>query len=442
MKKKLIWTTLLTMIALIVMCTTSVFAASKATPSKVTLNKISAPAYNKISISWKKAANATHYRIYYRTPSTSWKRIATVPASQTSYTHTSSKSCPIVVGQKYAYTVKGYNSSSKKLGTCNMKGLIKNTVPSEPKLKTPVLNDNGTVTLNWAKANGCDYYYVFRRTSTSGKWMRIAILKSNMLTYTDDSPYDGKTNYYTVRGYYSKTKVYGGYTNGKFVFVPEIETEPEPTPTPEPEDPTPTPTPVPEEPDEPEEPEINVYQWAQEVFELTNQERIKNGCQPFQYNQRLQDYGMIRAKEISTNFSHYRPDGTVGDYHENIAGGYSPEGVVRSWMNSSGHRAAIMNPNFTHIGVGVYVTETGRILFVQAFADFDPDRNVTITFNPNGGTCSQTTMLVPYKSTIYQKNLPIPTREGYTFKGWSSYGDLFKNYVVANTDLTFIAEWE
>ena len=38
---------------------------------------------------------------------------------------------------------------------------------------------------------------------------------------------------------------------------------------------------------------------------------------------------------------------------ENIAKGYkSPAEVVVGWMNSSGHRANILNPSFTHIGVG------------------------------------------------------------------------------------------
>ena len=38
---------------------------------------------------------------------------------------------------------------------------------------------------------------------------------------------------------------------------------------------------------------------------------------------------------------------------ENIARGYAtPEAVVNGWMNSSGHRANILNKSFTHIGVG------------------------------------------------------------------------------------------
>ena len=42
---------------------------------------------------------------------------------------------------------------------------------------------------------------------------------------------------------------------------------------------------------------------------------------------------------------------------ENIAMGYStPEAVINAWMNSSGHRANILNANYTTIGVG-YVAD-------------------------------------------------------------------------------------
>ena len=42
---------------------------------------------------------------------------------------------------------------------------------------------------------------------------------------------------------------------------------------------------------------------------------------------------------------------------ENIAMGQTtPEQVVTSWMNSEGHRANILNGEFTHIGVG-YVAD-------------------------------------------------------------------------------------
>lgn len=81
----------------------------------------------------------------------------------------------------------------------------------------------------------------------------------------------------------------------------------------------------------------------------------------------MQSAAQIRAREIVTDFSHTRPDGSecftalqdVGAKYsgagENIAYRQkTPQEVVNAWMNSPGHRANIMNGNFTTIGVGCY----------------------------------------------------------------------------------------
>lgn len=54
----------LLMLAVIMLMPVSIQAASK--PGTVKLNSISAPAYNKINIKWKKTSGATHYIVYYK----------------------------------------------------------------------------------------------------------------------------------------------------------------------------------------------------------------------------------------------------------------------------------------------------------------------------------------------------------------------------------------
>lgn len=103
-----------------------------------------------------------------------------------------------------------------------------------------------------------------------------------------------------------------------------------------------------------------------EVISLCNAEREKVGLAELKSdNTNLQKAADLRAEEIKTSFSHTRPNGTA--YHtvlvefnvtnnmsgENIAYGQrTPAEVVNGWMNSSGHRANILNANFTHIAVG------------------------------------------------------------------------------------------
>lgn len=103
-----------------------------------------------------------------------------------------------------------------------------------------------------------------------------------------------------------------------------------------------------------------------EILRLVNEERAKAGLNALQYYYGGQAAADVRAKEIDTAFSHTRPNGTscftaldeAGvNYRgagENIAKGYtSAESVMNGWMNSSGHKANILNENFTHLIVGV-----------------------------------------------------------------------------------------
>ena len=223
-KTKYLHVLLAFILAAIVLCPASVSAASQKTPGKVSLQKISSSAYNKINIQWKKTSNATHYKIYYKPyGGKKWTGLATVSGNTISYTHTASKSKPIVVGQKYTYTVKGYNSKYKTNGKYDAKGLTTYTKPTTVQLKKASLNsDKTSVTVTWNKIGSGDRYVVFRKTPGSS-WTRLATLTDkNITSYTDKKPVLGKTNTYTVRSYYSKTKVYGNYNSkGVSVNVPK-----------------------------------------------------------------------------------------------------------------------------------------------------------------------------------------------------------------------------
>lgn len=221
MKKQLKkWMLLFVVTMLVIISPVGVLAAKKPTPGATTLTKISSPAYNKVTINWKKTSGATHYKIYYRKAGTKkWNGIKTISNKYSSFTHASSKTKPIVVGQKYEYTVRGYNSKYKTYGKYNTKGLKVQTKPSTIKLKSAKLNSSKTsVTVSWNGSKSGDCYKVYRKTSKSG-WKCIATTKSTK--YTDKKPVAGTKNYYTVRAYFSKTKALGGYNKkGVSVTVP------------------------------------------------------------------------------------------------------------------------------------------------------------------------------------------------------------------------------
>lgn len=120
--------------------------------------------------------------------------------------------------------------------------------------------------------------------------------------------------------------------------------------------------------------------WGNQVVGLVNEEREKVGLPPLKMSQSVMTAAQIRARELSSKFSHVRPDGSdfstvlaaegvsYSGAGENIAYGQeSPEAVMRQWMNSAGHRANILNSAFTEIGIGHYQTDSGVHYWTQLF---------------------------------------------------------------------------
>ena len=123
------------------------------------------------------------------------------------------------------------------------------------------------------------------------------------------------------------------------------------------------------------------YTYAYEVLKLVNEERSKAGVKPaLKMDASLLDTAMMRSGEIVLLFSHTRPDGSScfsafkddsTSSGENIAAGYqTPAAVVEGWMNSEGHRANILNPNFTTIGIGCVKHDSlYQIYWTQCFGN-------------------------------------------------------------------------
>lgn len=125
----------------------------------------------------------------------------------------------------------------------------------------------------------------------------------------------------------------------------------------------------------------------QEILRLVNVERKKAKLKTLKFADDYYECAKLRAVECATpeTFSHTRPNGKpwhsvfkelkTPEYilaGENIALYFqTPKQVVDEWMGSSGHRANILNPDFTMLAVGVYETTdwpgyySGVQLFIQ-----------------------------------------------------------------------------
>lgn len=110
-----------------------------------------------------------------------------------------------------------------------------------------------------------------------------------------------------------------------------------------------------------------VRAFEREVVRLVNEQRVRNGLNPLTENWELSRVARYKSQDMADNryFSHTSP--TYGSPFqmirsfgisfrtagENIAYGQrTAQAVVNAWMNSSGHRANILNASYTQIGVG------------------------------------------------------------------------------------------
>ena len=113
--------------------------------------------------------------------------------------------------------------------------------------------------------------------------------------------------------------------------------------------------------------DTGVLNYESEVVRLVNQIRAQNGLSKLKENWELSRVARYKSQDMKDKgyFSHTSPTyGSPFDMMksfgisyrsagENIARGQStPQAVVNAWMNSSGHRANILNSSYTEIGVG------------------------------------------------------------------------------------------
>ncbi|MGE5580066.1 MAG: CAP domain-containing protein [Bacillota bacterium] len=157
--------------------------------------------------------------------------------------------------------------------------------------------------------------------------------------------------------------------------TPKPAPKPAPTPQPAPQ-PAPTPEPKPETP-----PATGLTAKEQQMINLVNQERAKAGLKPLAVDMTLVKLARMKSQDMidKNYFAHQSPTyGSPFDMMksagvtyrtagENLAGASTVERAHTNLMNSSGHRANILNANFTHIGIGIIEGGPYGMMLTQMF---------------------------------------------------------------------------
>lgn len=166
-----------------------------------------------IVFKWKRAANASGYKIYRRTGNSSkWVNIATVSGSNTLvYTDGSVKS-----GTMYTYTVRAYKGSALSAYNKNGSRIVRLTAPVQYK---PSSKASGKLTVRWKKAVGASGYQIQYAASRSMRGART--VSTSALTRTLSGLKKGSTYYVRIRAYkkVSGKTYYGAWSSVKNVKV-------------------------------------------------------------------------------------------------------------------------------------------------------------------------------------------------------------------------------
>jgi uncharacterized protein YkwD len=134
----------------------------------------------------------------------------------------------------------------------------------------------------------------------------------------------------------------------------------------------------------PDPPQLNDKEWQlvergmeQQIFDLTNVIRHNFKKDKLSWEEKVSEVAFLHSKDMADNnyFSHYSPNGyglkerleakevSYFAAGENIAAQYvDAPAAVEGWLNSKGHREALLHDDYTHLGVGVY-----RLYYTQNF---------------------------------------------------------------------------
>lgn len=163
--------------------------------------------YNKITVTWTRAAGASSYQLYRATsPNGAYKLLSTT--SRTSYANSS-----LSTGTTYYYKVRAY----RKVGSKKIYGDFSALTSAAPSLggvvrASAVRRSSSSIKISWSSVSGKSRYEVWRSTSPVDGFALVKTTSSRSLT--DKKLKSGVTYYYMIRAYRSvgRLKVYGGYS--------------------------------------------------------------------------------------------------------------------------------------------------------------------------------------------------------------------------------------
>lgn len=185
-------------------------------PKKPSLKVSTGKTSGKPELSWCEDAGAESFQIYYATSkSGKYKKLTTVTENR--YVHKSA-----TAGKTYYYKVCAVAEDGSKTSYSSVKSATAKL--GAPAVTVSVDASSGKLKLKWKKESGTKKFYIYRATSENGEYKKLTTTTST--SYTDKSAKTGKTYFYKVKAYHSKSSYnspYSAVVNGFCVLgKPEV----------------------------------------------------------------------------------------------------------------------------------------------------------------------------------------------------------------------------
>ena len=177
-----------------------------------TLISVEPNTYNSLRINWEKAEGSTLYQVYRSTsPNGKYALLGTFDEDTTEKISTS-----LVTGQTYYYKVRGYRWVNGNRVFTPFSNILSGT----PKLEAPTLksvepNTFDSLKINWEKADGAQYYQVYRSTYKTWGYRLLGTYDETTTSSLSRELGARDTYYYKVRSYrwVNGERVFSDYSN-------------------------------------------------------------------------------------------------------------------------------------------------------------------------------------------------------------------------------------
>ncbi len=162
-------------------------------PGKTQIRSISAQEGNAVKLTWNKRKEAGHYRIY-RSSTQDGAHSYVGQSKDGSFTDTT-----ITKGKNYYYMLRAVGKQGKDLIYSDNSSVRRAVVPEQVELKGVEKQKNGSLKVTWEKAEGAEYYRVYRASSANGPFHYIGHTEKSGYVNGKDLV-KGRTYYYKVQG--------------------------------------------------------------------------------------------------------------------------------------------------------------------------------------------------------------------------------------------------